>query len=102
MSRDRFRYTSGAPKYYQSSPDVKRAFCGNCGSQLTYEPDQLPDEVHIYAASLDEPMDVDPSRHVFVEEQLPWFEVQDQLPRYGVGSKGAEPLSIGPPSNRGK
>ncbi|MEM9358376.1 MAG: GFA family protein [Pseudomonadota bacterium] len=102
VPKDTFRYTKGQAKYFASSPGVRRAFCGNCGAQLTYEPDALPDEVHIYAASLDEPIGVQPSRHVFAEEQLPWFEVHDQLPRYAVGSKDAEPLRIGPKSDSGQ
>ncbi len=99
VPRASFRFTSGSPRYFRSSTQAKRAFCGDCGSPLTYENDQLPDEVHLYAASLAEPHNVRPSRHVFVEEQLDWFEVHDDLPRYATTSQGgAKPIRHGPKS----
>ncbi len=99
VPRSTLQFTMGAPHYFASSPGVKRGSCETCGSQLTYEKDQLPDEVHLYATSLDDPANpiVKPSRHIFVDEQLPWFEVHDELPRYATTSQGgAEPLRIGP------
>lgn len=66
---------------------------------MSYEHDNLPDEVHLYAASLDDPAGavVVPSRHVFVAEQLPWFDVHDALPRYATTSQGGtKPVGVGP------
>ena len=37
-----FRFTAGAPQYYESSKGVRRGFCGTCGSPLTYENVKLP------------------------------------------------------------
>ena len=99
VPRSTFQFTTGAPRYFASSAGVRRGFCETCGSQLTYETDQLPDEVHLYAASLDDPTStaIMPSRHVFVSEQLPWFEVHDELPRFATTSRGSTgPLCIGP------
>jgi hypothetical protein len=97
VPRSSFSFTKGAPRYFTSSPGVRRSFCGNCGSPLTYENERLPDEVHVYAAALSKPVDVSPSRHVFVSEQLTWFEVADQLPRYATTSRsGAPPIRVGP------
>ncbi len=97
VPRVSFQFTSGSPRYFRSSAQAKRAFCGDCGSPLTYENDQLPDEVHLYAASLADPHNVVVSRHVFVEEQLDWFDVHDDLPRYATTSQGgAKPIRHGP------
>jgi hypothetical protein len=64
---------------------------------LTYESERIPDEVHLYAASLVNPLIVSPSRHVFVDEQLPWLEIADQLPRFAKTSRGgAQPIRYGP------
>lgn len=99
VPRASFQFTEGSPRHYRSSAHAKRAFCGDCGSPLTYENDQLPDEVHLYAASLADPSGVVVSRHVFVEDQLDWFEIQDDLPRYATTSQGgAEPIRHGPKS----
>jgi hypothetical protein len=97
IPRSAFVLVKGAPRHYRSSPGVKRGFCGNCGSPLTYENDRIPDEVHLYAASLSDPAGVVPDRHVFVSEQLPWFEVLDELPRYATTSRGGvAPVRVGP------
>ena len=87
----------GTPRYFNSSPGVRRGFCETCGSPLAYEADRIPDEVHVYAASLSDPSSVNPSRHVFAKEQLPWFETMDALPRYAtISRRGASPIRIGP------
>jgi hypothetical protein len=97
VPRTAFVLVKGAPRYYRSSPRVKRGFCENCGSPLTYENERLPDEVHVYAASLSDPTRVVPDRHVFVSEQLSWFEVLDELPRYATSSRaGVAAIRIGP------
>jgi hypothetical protein len=97
VPRTTFAFTKGAPRHFNSSPGVRRGFCETCGSPLTYESERMPDEVHLYAASLVQPDRVSPSRHVFAEEQLPWFEVLDDLPRFATTSRGgASPLRVGP------
>ncbi|WP_193370987.1 GFA family protein [Pelagibius marinus] len=82
------RFTGKAPSVYKSSPGVRRLFCGRCGSPMAYESDRFPDEIHLYAASLDRPEDYVPQGHVHCAEQLPWFDVRDDLPRYPGGSSG--------------
>jgi hypothetical protein len=91
-----FRFKQGMPRYFHSTPDVTRGFCATCGSPLTYENRRLPDEVHLLAASLADPAHVRPSRHVFVDEQLSWFEIADRLPRFAKTSRGAQPIRHGP------
>jgi hypothetical protein len=91
VPRSAFRFKRGTPRYFNSSPDVTRGFCATCGSPLTYENRRMPDEVHLYAASLADPSLVRPSRHVFAEEQLPWLEIADQLPRFATTSRGGAP-----------
>lgn len=97
VPRSAFSFTKGSPRYFSSSQGVKRGFCENCGSPLTYESERVADEVHLYAASLLDATKVSPKRHVFVAEQLPWFEVFDDLPRFAATSRGAaSPIRIGP------
>ncbi len=83
FERDKVRYTSGAPKIHNSSPGVGRAFCGTCGTPLTWEGmtgGKTAIEFHI--GTLDEPNAFTPVRHVFHEERLDWFDTADELPRY--------------------
>ena len=91
-----FRFTAGAPQYYESSKGVRRGFCGTCGSPLTYENVKLPDEIHLLAGALSDPSGVKPSAHIVVKEQLPWFEAADDLPRYTRWRSDGPPLRHGP------
>jgi hypothetical protein len=91
-----FRLTAGAPKSYASSPGVSRSFCPACGSPIAYETARLPDEIHLFHGTLDDPHRFVPTAHVFTEEQLSWFEMHDDLPRYAAGRRGTQPASYGP------
>ena len=84
----KWRYTGETPKVYHSSPGVRRHFCGTCGSPMAFEADKFSHEIHFYAASLENPEDYTPQFHVFYREQLPWFEVKDDLPRHQGMSNG--------------
>jgi hypothetical protein len=90
------RFTKGSPKAYASSPGVKRSFCPECGSPLAYESEGRPDQIDLYAASLSNPALVTPVGHVHAQEQLPWLEVLDDLPRYATTSRDGGPMRKGP------
>jgi len=96
VRRPDFRYTQGAPKTYASSPGVRRSFCDQCGSPLAYETDERPDQIDLYVCSLAEPASVVPQAHVHAQEQLSWFEVLDDLPRYARSSRADAPIRYGP------
>ena len=97
LEKDQFEWDAGSPASFASSPGVVRRFCPTCGSPLSYEGERWPTEIHVYAASLDEPEAVAPRAHVNAGEQLPWFEVHDDLPRWaGIGSRDVPPLRKSP------
>lgn len=80
-----WRFTGKAPSVYVSSPGVRRHFCGTCGAPVAFESDAFPDEIHFYAASLGDPADFAPQRHVHADEQLPWIHLNDGLPVHSRG-----------------
>ena len=90
-----FRYLSGNPVAYASSPGVTRTHCGRCGSPISYTSNRNT-QVDLYIGTLDDPASVAPEYHVHVAEQLPWFEAHDALPRYERGKKDNAPLRVGP------
>jgi hypothetical protein len=100
VDKSAFRYTKGAPVAYASSPGVERTHCGRCGSPISYE---NKSEFALYACTLDDLERVSPSLHIRTDEQLPWIEIADQLPRYELGKRDA-PVSFGPrrPANGSK
>lgn len=70
-----------ALKVYESSPGVRRSFCGTCGAPMTYESERWPDEVHFYTAAFDDGDALQPTYHVHFAEHLDWLELADSLPR---------------------
>lgn len=66
---------------YESSPGNTRGFCGKCGSPLYFRSDRYPDEMHFYAALLEDPAMVEPVEHFHSTEQLSWVHLSDGLPR---------------------
>ena len=96
VPKSAFRFTADMPQYYASSAGVRRSFCRQCGSPLTYEHEQLPDEVHVLAGALSDPGTARPQAHIFVADQLPWFDAADELPRYEQTRKDAKPIRHGP------
>jgi hypothetical protein len=90
-----FRYISGTPVAYASSPGVTRTHCGRCGSPISYTSNRSA-QVDLYIGTLDDPMAAVPTCHVHVAEQLPWFETADALPRYDRGKPDGPPSRHGP------
>ncbi len=82
---------TGDVTWFASSDTARRGFCGTCGSPLSYESPVHPDDVDLYAASLEPDVIVEPEFHVYSDEQLPWFEVHDELPRYGGSITSGKP-----------
>jgi len=93
---EQFSYLKGEPAIYQSSPDVKRFFCANCGSPMAYAGARWPGEVHLFHGTLADPEQWPPAAHAHVTERVKWFEVSDHLPRYAaIAGKGAKPVRKG-------
>jgi hypothetical protein len=70
-------WTRGAPKYFQSSNFVKRGFCENCGTPLTYE---APDGVALAIGAFDAPQDIAPKIQWGVEAKLAYADHIAELP----------------------
>jgi hypothetical protein len=70
-------WTRGALKHFQSSNHVRRGFCENCGTPLTYE---AADGVAIAAGAFDDPALVPPRIQFGVEGRLPFVDRLHALP----------------------
>ena len=71
-------WTRGGPKYFQSSNHVRRGFCANCGTPMTYEAD---DGIAISAGSFDDPASLPPVVQFGVEGKLPFIDRLHELPQ---------------------
>jgi len=78
-------WTRGAPKYFQSSNLVKRGFCADCGTPLTYE---TGGTVEIAVGALDDPSVAAPTLQVNPADKQPFFDALCALP---TRPDGAEP-----------
>jgi hypothetical protein len=77
-----FSYAEGHPVVYESSEWGQREFCGTCGAQICYRDIDDPETVEVNTATLDEPESFEPEYHIYTVDQLSWFEIDDDLPRY--------------------
>lgn len=82
IPRSQFRLVRGAPARFSSTPKARRSFCPRCGTQLTFEHDDFPDEIDITACSLDEPESAPPKNHIHTSSKLSWIKLADSLPQY--------------------
>ena len=82
VSEGALTFTKGKPKVYESSPGVRRGFCGKCGTPLMYDGDRFPDYIQLYIGTFDEPSQILPQAHVHFGERVAWYDVRDDLPRF--------------------
>lgn len=76
-----FKVTQGEITVCETSPGVRRGFCGRCGSSLTFAGNDWMD-VAVTAASLDDPSIADPESNVFLNHRQPWVVIDDRLRQY--------------------
>lgn len=74
------RFSGAAAATYGTAP-VKRSFCGNCGAPIAYTDERLSDRIFFMLGAMDAPENYPPRMHGYVGEQLPFFHVDDGLPR---------------------
>lgn len=84
---DKFEVTRGEPRVYESSPGIRRSFCGKCGTSLTYVDERLPGEVYVTVGAFDEPGLFEPEVHSWSSQRLGWFHLADGLPRHEESSR---------------
>ena len=77
----------GTPKVYESSPGVRRSFCGVCGTLLSYEAERLPGKVYVLVGAFDEAESFEPQAHDWSSQKPGWLDIPDDLPRYRKSSK---------------
>ena len=80
---DRFAWTRGQPAYFRSSAEVRRGFCSNCGTPLSFESDGAK-HLNVTIGSLDHPEFVPPIDQDGMEGQLPYFDALHELPDTGT------------------
>jgi hypothetical protein len=62
-------WTRGEPKYFQSSVNIERSFCENCGTPLTY---RYPGGLELAIGAFDKRDDLAPQIQVNYASHIPW------------------------------
>lgn len=68
--------------HYESSPGTFRGFCAACGTRLYFRSTKWPDEIHIHAATLSDPLDYEPTAQVVLGSRAPWLDKLTHLPAH--------------------
>lgn len=78
IKKSQLRMLKGTAKFYQSSTDIERGFCANCGSPMFFRPIK-EDWVSILSGTLDDPEVAPPQGHYGVESRISWLKIVDDL-----------------------
>ena len=70
-----------ALRWYDSSPGIRRGFCGRCGSSLFWE-NARETGVSIMAGTLDPPTGLDTRCHIYVADKGDYYRIADDLPHH--------------------
>ena len=74
------RFEGPTGSTYGQTP-VKRSFCGTCGAPIAYTDERLGDQIFIMLGAMDAPENHPPRVHGYVRQELPFFHLDDGLPR---------------------
>jgi hypothetical protein len=73
---DALKITQGEIVKFDSSPGVKRGFCGRCGSTLSCENARFASEIHLHVGAFDDRSQLKPKGELFAEERVPWLHLE--------------------------
>jgi hypothetical protein len=82
-------------KWYHSSSEAQRGFCGQCGSNLFWKPTGGT-YVSIWAGTLDDPTGLNGTEHIYVADKGDYYTLDDRLPK----SSQNAPHSLAPAACR--
>ena len=71
VPEESLEWTRGEPSYFQSSINIARGFCRNCGTPLAYK---HPGGLELAIGAFDDRSDLAPQIQVNFSARLPWVE----------------------------
>jgi hypothetical protein len=77
---------------FNATANVKRHFCGNCGSHVYTLDSRAPEIVGVPAGVIEGGLPKEPKAHYFVGHKAAWHSINDPLRQFG-GESGFEPTA---------
>ena len=71
-------------RWYRSSADSRRGFCGKCGSVLFFATDG-DEKISIAAGSLDGPTGLHTAAHIFVADKGDYYSLDENVAQHPQG-----------------
>jgi hypothetical protein len=87
VNPNRFKWTKVEPKRFDSSNFVRRGFCSNCGTPLTYE---SPESFSLSIAAFDKPELIEPVIQYGDESRIKYIDNLNQWPSRSTPEDYAE------------
>lgn len=78
IPKSNLRMLKGSAKFFQSSANIERGFCENCGSPMFFRPVN-EDWISVLSGTLDDPEVAPPEGHYGVESRISWLNIVDDL-----------------------
>lgn len=91
-----FRFIKDQPKWFQSSGNVQRGFCPECGSPVAYQHASTR-HIAIWMGTLDTPELFPPQVHWYSDAKIPWVDI---CPDLEDATDALESVSGAPDPNR--
>ena len=74
-------------KWYISSPEARRGFCGHCGSSLFWE-HQGSGRIAILLGTVSVPTGLEISEHIYVDDKSDYYRICDGKPQFRQDNPG--------------
>ncbi len=75
----------GVPAWRRSSDRAERAFCPHCGAAIAWRALADPANIDLTVGTFDEPDDLKPIDHLWMDARIKWLRIDDNLPKYNEG-----------------
>ena len=87
VPKAKLRITRDQMANFHSSAEVRRGFCKDCGTPMTYDP-IAGDTISIAIPTLDDYSQIVPENQYGIEARLPWVAHLHALPASATGKEG--------------
>jgi hypothetical protein len=79
-----FRIVQGEAQLsvFRTAEGVQRLFCSVCASPIISRRENAPEVVRLRIGTLDTPLGIKPSAHIFTASKAEWLCIHDDLPQY--------------------